>query len=235
MDVIYTCSKINMNSYRIGTAIHIRWLLKIVNFRHAEIHSYLPKFSIVLFQCSVQPWPTEEGLALKQKVCCCTIKQKERLFPSNLNFVRSKQLLRGFWPHYSRCARLWNYVAIYKLWQTANTLFNHNTFNTGLFWQYCLWTPILLYKLAWKLSTLESSPSIHIDWKMRSLTHGACSEHQTCFLTATCTSELLRSSVNNRYTLPRCTFRAGLHLCSASTYAAEQPINPSSHLAFSDE
>lgn len=69
------------------------------------------------------------------------------------------------------------------------------------------------------------------------ISNGARSEHQTSFLTATCMSELLHSTVNHMRIriLHRCTLRAGLDLCSASPYAPEQAINPSSHLAFSDE
>lgn len=69
------------------------------------------------------------------------------------------------------------------------------------------------------------------------ISNGARSEHQTCFLTATCTSELLHSAVNHTYIriLHCCTLRAGLDLRTASLYAPEQAINPSSHLAFSDE
>lgn len=166
MDVTYTYSKVNINSYRIEIAIHISQLLKIINFRDVENQSYLPKFALGLFQRSVHPWPTKERLALKffhQKVCGRIIKQRERLFPSSLNFVRSKQLLGPgggggqFWPHSSRCAGLWNDVGVGKRWQRANTLFNHITFNKGLFWQYCLWTPTLLYKLAWKLAALQTA------------------------------------------------------------------------------
>lgn len=69
------------------------------------------------------------------------------------------------------------------------------------------------------------------------ISNGAHSEHQTCFLTATCTSELLHSAVNHMYIriLHHCMLRAGFDLHSASPYAPEQAINPSSHLAFSDE
>lgn len=66
---------------------------------------------------------------------------------------------------------------------------------------------------------------------------GARSEHQTCFLRATCTSELWRSAINHTYIriVHCCVLRAGLDLCSAPPSAPEQAINPSSHLAFSDE
>lgn len=110
MEVIYTYLKINMNSYRIRISIYIRRLLKIINFRDVENQSYPPKLSIGIFQYSVQPWPTDKGVALNLFHQSLFLHQKpERLCPSSSEIQAADGRQGGlFWPYCSRCAGLWN-------------------------------------------------------------------------------------------------------------------------------
>lgn len=243
MEVIYTYLKININSYRTRISIFIRWLLKIIKFRDVENQSYLPNLSIGILQYGVQPRLTEKGSALNlfhQQVCCCIKKQKERLCPSSLNFVRSKQLMEGgegcsdhtvagvqvfeiilSWVNDSKEQILFLISLQLPKGLSNNIVCEHPSCSISLHENY-----LPLQQLIKHSHQLEND-----------ISKGARPQHQTCFLTATCTSELLHSVVNHTCIRMshRCMPRAGLDPCSASPHSPEQAIHPSCHLSFCDE